>query len=742
MKLTKKILFFLLSAILVASVAVFAASCSGGYAPRSVSVDGTSVKTEYEVGEKVDFSGVKVTVTFTDDSKEIFGFNDVELYFGNEKLEAETDKITAEKGRKEIKVKYKEVETSIVINVVSAAEPIEEDNRYVLSFTYEEETNRAKKAAETNIEYGQNGYEGQFYASEDVVRLVGDDNAFELKPILTLFDPEEIKDEVVDRYESEANISIVNEDGSKEGLAIDKDEENATARYYSGETLYATAFYAEQKYKFEEVSIGKKIEISVLPLGYKIAKTVEPFAITVKIVDGYNVYSAAQLSVVDNTQQSDWADIKNANGLLNVDPDAVVLQNNIAIAASDLPSSFVYELTDAGKAIDYYNNSDLTTPIASEKEKLGVYRIKDCVDVYKRNTADGKTFSFYGNFYTLNAQSVPLVSSFADGENRDYESDFSNTTLFKFTGNGNSENKGSYELSNINVIGNANRSELVDGTAKHNPVYAGGLIFLKINNADSKINNALLRTFFISVFPEESGKTEIENIKCYDSYQNAGFFWSGVECSIKNSDIKRAGGPLFIMQHVEPKTSGYENRIPKLTVEDSNLESLVTGQEVWFVSVKATEAFSLLTTLDAPLKDFGKTIMNTDGERTNLVNVVCLVMANGSDASVLSDPAAQGYFSNKKGEKTYYIDRLYAASEFGGQLLQAVMKYQSAVLNTDDSGFIGLPQNDDGEYVPTIYPENDLAVAMAVQTSLASSDFITVNLGGMGIMLGLGNVAA
>ncbi len=736
MKLTKKILIFLISAILVASVVAFATSCSGKFAPKSISVDGASVKTEYEVGETVDFSGIKVTVTFTDDSKQSFGFDDVEVLFGEEKLDKTTDKITAEKGKKEITVKYQNVTTLLTVNVINVVEPVDEDHRYVLSFVYDEETNRANKAKDTDLEYGQDGYRGQFYSSDEIIRLVGDDNAFELKPIATLFDPENQEIEVLGKYESEANLSIVKEDGSKEGLALSKDEENHTVKYYDEETLYATAYYEEQKYKFEEASVGKQIEISIMPTGYNVAKTLEPVVVNVKIVDGFNVYTAAQLSVIDNTQASEWADVKNANGLLDVNPSAVVLQTNITVTAKDLPSSFVYELTEGGKAIDYYYNSDQNTPIPEEKAKLGDYRIKDCVDVYKRFTADGQTFSFYGNFYSLDASSVPLVSSFADGENRDYEGDFSNTSLFKFKGNETSTNKGSYVLKNIDVIGNANKSELVDGTAKHNPVYAGGLIFLKITDANSKISNAILKTFFISVFPEGSGKTEIDHLKCYDSYQNAGFFWSGIECSIKDSDIESAGGPLFIMQHCDPKAAGYENRIPKLTVENSILESYVTGREVWFVSVNATEAFSSLTALDAPMRNFGKTILRSEGDN-NFVNVICLVMANGSDASVLADPAAQGYFSNKKKDKTYYIDRLYNTSEFGGYLMQAMVKYQSAVLNTDNSGYIVPPQSQGAALV--IFPEN--ADAQAVQSSLFAADCITVNLGGMGIMLGLQNLA-
>ena len=89
---------------LFAAIAVFAmilsfASCGGALKLESFTVDRTSIKTVYLVGEEIDFSGIKATVKYSDPTlNKIYYFDDLTISY--------PDDITATAGTKEVTVSF------------------------------------------------------------------------------------------------------------------------------------------------------------------------------------------------------------------------------------------------------------------------------------------------------------------------------------------------------------------------------------------------------------------------------------------------------------------------------------------------------------------------------------------------------------------------------------------------------------------------------------------------------------
>ena len=133
LRTTSKILAF---ALIIATVLSFA-SCSlfGGGALKleSFTVDRASVKTNYLVGEEIDFSGIKATVKYSDESlNTVYTYDDLTITY--------PDDITATVGDKEVSVSFDDPhlnvkqETKVAIKVT--AEPIEEtpDPQIIVGF--------------------------------------------------------------------------------------------------------------------------------------------------------------------------------------------------------------------------------------------------------------------------------------------------------------------------------------------------------------------------------------------------------------------------------------------------------------------------------------------------------------------------------------------------------------------------------------------------------------------------------
>jgi hypothetical protein len=330
---------------------------------------------------------------------------------------------------------------------------------------------------------------------------------------------------------------------------------------------------------------------------------------------------------------------------------------------------------------------------------------------------------------------MPLVAAFeptgVSGDSQAYYgSDFSNTTFLHLRGQEGSTGDADENFSfyNLAVRGNAKAEQLIiddatEGTQGDKLVYGGGLIFTKVANMKATYDNVRTYTCFISLFADPNSVVHYNQTKCYDSFQNAIFIWSKADISVTNSYFKRAGGPVIIMNHPDPEEANPETRVPQLTVdENSEMESYLTGSEVWFSVVQATTVVDSIKGMDALFNPLGKTILK-DGA----LNIVALVMRDATDASAaLNQIETQG----KVTYKDAYLDRM-DGSQFAIMLKQ--------ILAT------GAPAFNVGTNLMYYNPTDPVNPAVFVNcdyTAFANpaAEHITLNMGGISIILGYNNL--
>ena len=289
---------------------------------------------------------------------------------------------------------------------------------------------------------------------------------------------------------------------------------------------------------------------------------------------------------------------------------------------------------------------------------------------------NGEEFAIHGNFFSIDLSKLPLVCSFEPNiehpENRNaYYMDWMSKISFldvrgydvRYTNGVNTylggqkryltdlgetptesdENDEHFSFDNFMVRGNASPVQLLlhsdtqSATCEAtnplhqnpigNPIYGGGIIFVKTHYCHSDITNINANSCFISFFSRDYTVSNYTKLKSYDSYLNAVYANGETDITITNCHFKRSGGPLMILTQGtddlkndgELNTSDYIE-IPKIVVSsDSVLENFVAGEEVWF-NLFAPGQVSLLKPLDGLLQAyFHKTFLQ--GNTFNLIAV-------------------------------------------------------------------------------------------------------------------------
>ena len=736
MKKMKKVLATLMAMTMLSSMPVVSGCDFGSREMTSIVVIGGSYDATYTLNESVTFEGMGITAKFNDASEEAVALQDVKFYLNGEDITSNLNKITESVGVKSIVVEYNGKKVTITVTVSSdtsggeqeTAKPVkvagfERPASYVSHLS---QKNAAGKAA-----YGTEGYEAQFMTGEDMY-VAGDDNAFKFLPTLRFLnannDPETA---LVFTSKTDVSMKVDDEYVALEVRAADGEN---LVEYFSGEDVYLTANTSNNTYDFTEAAIEQQFKLSVKPAG-NFQYTGSAVECEVSVVDGFNVYTAKQLSVVDNGIDAErgnpWADIKQAEGLTNVNPAAVILHNDILMTAEDIPASLTYTLD---KEITYYREGDAATKANPVKGSSTF--IYDGKDVFNRVMGAGESFKIYGNYFTIDLSQMPLVASFANEYTRDYEADGSNTQLFFIDGEGTPDivPTSRFDIENVNVKGNANISDLVHVDADNNQksVYAGGLIFCKSMGTNTTFDNMLARTTFVAYFcDEDNTNMTLKDVKTYDSYANACFVWGKNTIRYENCNFERAGGPLILAQHNNPGITP-DQYTTMVADDDCIFKNFVTGQEFWFTSYGASSLIANLRALN-PLF-MGTTAYLSGGAVTNSFldskdkfNMICVMMPNATDATAVATAGVQGYFSYKG----YTVDKLLTSPM--GQAVHGVFAQALA------TGNIGVSFNmkntvvyyDGAEsLIPVSGNPADLANFVATEES-----YLTVNMGSFSIFL-------
>ena len=626
--MAKIIAFAMITCVLFSLVA-----CGGGKLKlESFVVDNSSIKTTYEVGETVDFSGIKAYAKYSDESlNKTYTFAELTLTYDAD--------ITATAGRKELVVSFMDpnlnVEQKATVIIV-VTDPEAGANSGTVKGFQKSDSLVAFDANNKNgtLEYGAAGFSGEFVKG-GFLYVIGDDNAFKLLPIANIQGNDGIIATAAAFY---ADIEIYVLEG-EEYVALTKQAGNGNAAaYYLGETLIADVDTYANTYDFSEAAVGKQVKISVIPSAeyYEVPSAIHAVVLEAEIVDAYNVTEAWQLSVIDNyTGRTDWDTIKSEKGIAGLNVAGIVLHNDIKITAADVPASFFYTTE---KDVVYTNAVSGATTIVPKGTKYLV----DGTNVFERNGADD--FVIEGNFFNIDASAFPLVPSpgvFGKDSGKDYEGDFSNATLFRF--------ETAYEAAeapadvaevvfeNVSLIGNAKRDNLVD--SEQALASAGGLIGLKASwYTKITVNNTIGNSFFIAYFPDYGGAIYANDVKCYDSYQNAAMLWADSTLIFTDCFINGSGGPVVIAQSVVD-----ENKHPIFQAVNTKMETHVTGEEVWFVAVNAGAVITPIKALGSSLHQAGLGNFTDKVGADGKLNAIAVLMKDGSDAgAVIMNPYTQG----------------------------------------------------------------------------------------------------
>ena len=400
--------------------------------------------------------------------------------------------------------------------------------------------------------------------------VVGDDNPFIFLPRISAWD----KNDKHIYLKSYTSISTVE-------VQISEDE----WMLLEGDLLAAIVNIDEtaSSYDFTEAAIGNTYRLTVSPA------SASSFSVSFEftVVDGWNVYTAVDLSRVDNSG-IEWEEYKAEHGVDNTEISAVVFQNSLALVASDLPSGFFH---------------------TSDSQTLGKEGwMRDQHDLYRRTFPSGGSFTVYGNSFTLDVSGLPTVPA-GDDTAGGYGMDYSNVSLFKFEGNNADKTysgTASAVVRDLSIIGNAC---MVTEDAEALEKGLGGVIAIKPASVNMTLDNVIVKMTYVAFFSEYASNVSIQNCRAFDSLQNALFVFGGSTINVQNCIFKYCGGPTVISMFSFPEQPDPQSRAPEVFFDSETIiENPIVGDEVWFVNLGLSSAVTQLKEVSGALVEGCKAI--------------------------------------------------------------------------------------------------------------------------------------
>ena len=524
--------------------------------------------------------------------------------------------------------------------------------------------------------------------------LAGDDNAFDLQ-----LSAEDDMGDPVNIFRTEITMQI------KNGASFEDIQDLAT---------YATIDTTENTIDFTETAIGETFKITAIPVGVSASSGILPIEYVVEVVDGYNAYTAKDLSVITNISGNGWAQWKTENGYANISANAVILQNNISVTDSDIPSEYFWG-----------ENHGIASGVTNQTIKGSLIDAAD-EGIYYRELAANQTFDIYGNYFTIDYSGLSkcvvetgetLGVIVNDQEQTQERAITTHLTLLRVQG---SAESATFNMSDVHFIGNGARTDRA--------INSGGIMIGKLLYVNTEIDNCRFIDAFIG-FMFEAGSdfslnqtNKLTNTKGYNSY-NTLLYIQGVEnLIIENGEYIGAGGPVMIVDHKGGETNGTGGYVSNVTAINAKLESFVKGSEPWFIGYGADAVVPGITAANAYYTQAGATFLTTQNGVENLMNMI--VVFKSSSAAGLTSYTVRGsvaiYDSREEYEsqsttKTKYILDMTTYS--------AAAKAQSANLMENGSNGVILGTVQDASYA-----------AVATEGSTYLNLYTSM---GMGAVLGL-----
>ncbi|MBR7091396.1 MAG: hypothetical protein IKC79_02985, partial [Clostridia bacterium] len=531
-------------------------------------------------------------------------------------------------------------------------------------------TSHLLAAYESNIDNSQKGPKEQFIDTDNPI-TAGDDNIFDLQLTATLWiDGDE--EEGINRFETLLSFAI-------------KDGNNFNALNASDINEYFDDVdNINNTIDFSADAIGNMFKITVFPKNTDDAYGLEPVEYIVRVVDGYNVYNANDLSVLTNDTENGWSAWKQGTKYQDIVANAVILQNNINVTSANIPSAYFYEgnggftpvsgnLGYAPKIDDHGNLVDDTTkPITIN----GSMKDNASLHVYKRILADGDTFNFYGNYFNVQYNELPIVV--VQNEDKmlnipvgDRSGGDAITTHTSFMGfyNGAADECG--DNINVNIqdayfIGNGRRSS--------DAYYSGGIMLCKIDEINSTITNTIFKDCFIgwmfdtaynkdTAYADRAGvQNKLIDSKGYNSYSSLLYAWGAYNVYIEGGEYVSAGGPAIIADYVEMDNNIANGWPTNIAIVGTYLESIVTGNEPWFVQYGAKPLVAHLNSLNKVYQNGSATILrdlpdpsNPSQTIQNMMNLKVVYKSGSSEGPTATEVYGNVQYFKDKAEYDAWV---------------------------------------------------------------------------------------
>lgn len=531
---------------------------------ENAQVKNGTLETTIAKGEELDTSKTIVIVNYSDNStKEVeskdltFGEIDINIV-GTQKL-----KITFEDYSFEVPIKV--VATEADVSTITSL------NSRLLN-----EFNANKSIREDNKEM-------EFIDRTQILQ-VGDDNPFNFRLFASGIDGAGVRRTNITRVRT--NVKIEEKQGSNY-VELTGDNLNSIVEI---DTVNTTL-------DFKESAIGKTYRVTVSAVNVdedylEEGGATTSFTTELQVVDGYNVYNAKDLSLYDNVHSS-YDAIKPTTQ----DVKALILQDNITITKDDVRKDAFWSESSpnySGSLSNYTDQTVIGTPIDTSED-----------GIYHRTLADGETFNFLGNYFTIDAKSFPkMVLEFANPDNgvnvEKSEYMTAHLSLFYNDALASNPNASTVNWSNIHFVGN--------GELNAKPENSGAIILSKAKVVNFNATNNITHYFYMTNFfsyeeplRADQGNNVLLNCKAFKSYQTLIYTWGVKNLKIVNCELRDAGGPVMIADHCKQDdndTTGTTGYTSSIDIINSILESKVTGKEPWFTVYGAGELFGQLTMAD------------------------------------------------------------------------------------------------------------------------------------------------
>lgn len=605
---------------------------------------------EYEVGETIDYSKITIIATKEDGSTQ-------ELKLTDEGVEYNQID-TAEEGEQTLTATYAEKSVSITVTIVVAKEgtPVS----FTLPQAYSDYKDSSKQKEDSEK------LETEFFVKGNPY-VVGSQNKFE-------FVPEVIDEDLEDIVNPKTTFKLYE-------MGKEEYEEVADALTY--------VVAENNMYKFKDSAIGKsfKMEISLDSEAYDLSQLDEEntkIEIEFIVKKAYNVYNTFGLSVMDNLNVKNWAEIKNQTLKWDdkklseyTDVELVVLQNDVTVNADELPANYFWseEATGYQTALANVRAADSATNGETNFEERLIGSLRDGTEgnSYSHTESDeniynGKNFAeswdcenMQKGFFNTNKCSIEgnyMTVSLADSDTRhlsqvlshDYNSSKTKTMtnpvshwhIFKFYKTDDLVKAGKsvdVTVDNLRIIGNMQKENKQGMEA--GPMGINSFVdSVTVNN----VITTQLYSHMLADGNENRGESKLifNDVRMFDAYSNMVYLWRS-KVDMTNCILKNAGGPLFIMCDGERTETGLQDTDgPVLTIDDKTvLESFATGTEAWYDIWDAGALLNNLKAMSGALESndkIGKGFVHEYNEVQQINIIAAMLPTPGTIMSPASPP--------------------------------------------------------------------------------------------------------